>query len=350
MNPDKISKFIYELRKEKGLSQYQLADMIPITRQAVSKWERGKTIPDSSTLIRLSEIFDVSINELLNGERLENNSIKELESTTLSIVDEHNKRKEEMKKIVKVFLISIIVLLFIFFGYYYINTINAIKVYSISGKSEKFLLHEGMLITTKQKSYMKLGKIIINSDDKINNIKVYYQDNNVKKLIFEDKEIDKTIRNRYGYEEYFKQTDISTIIKNSFIEITYNNSQTEIIKLSYERDFINSWSLLTEKSDKKTKKRNIKESDIDTQKIVDYIIDKGILVGDNYVLDNSNDKNSIKIIYQIKLNQITLEIDNKIKWSMIPKQSFYCANIKNSKECEKNIRKDINELLKADRT
>jgi transcriptional regulator with XRE-family HTH domain len=99
MNPDKISKFIYELRKEKGLSQYQLADMIPISRQAVSKWERGKTIPDSSTLIRLSEIFDVSINELLKGERLENNSIKELESTTLSIVDEHNKEKEETKKL-----------------------------------------------------------------------------------------------------------------------------------------------------------------------------------------------------------------------------------------------------------
>ena len=350
MNPDKISKFIYELRKEKGLSQYQLADMIPISRQAVSKWERGKTIPDSSTLIRLSEIFDVSINELLKGERLENNSIKELESTTLSIVDEHNKKKEEMKKIVKAFLISIIVLLFIFFGYYYINTINAIKVYSISGKSEKFDLSEGIFITTKQKSYMKLGKIIINSDDKINNIKVYYQDNNVKKLIFEDKEIDKTIRNRYGYEEYFKQTDISKIIKNSFIEITYNNSQTEIIKLSYERDFINSWSLLTEKSDKKTKKSNIKESDIEAQKLIDHIINKGNLLGDNYVLDNSNDKNSIKIIYQIKLNQITFEKDNTIKWSMIPKQSFYCTYLKNSEECETIIRKDINELLKAGRT
>ena len=62
MNPEKISKFIYELRIEKKLSQYQLADMIPISRQAVSKWERAQTIPDSSTLIRLSEIFGVTIN------------------------------------------------------------------------------------------------------------------------------------------------------------------------------------------------------------------------------------------------------------------------------------------------
>ena len=61
MDPEKIGKFIYTLRKEKNLSQYQLADLIPISRQAVSKWERGKTTPDSLTLIKLSEIFNVTI-------------------------------------------------------------------------------------------------------------------------------------------------------------------------------------------------------------------------------------------------------------------------------------------------
>lgn len=41
MDPQKIGKFIYKLRTEKGLSQYKLAEMIPISRQAISKWERG---------------------------------------------------------------------------------------------------------------------------------------------------------------------------------------------------------------------------------------------------------------------------------------------------------------------
>ena len=99
MNQDKIGKFICELRKEKNLSQYQLADLIPISRQGVSKWERGKTIPDTQTLIRLSEIFDVSINELLKGERLKNNSIEELEETTLSILDQSNKKTKTIKRI-----------------------------------------------------------------------------------------------------------------------------------------------------------------------------------------------------------------------------------------------------------
>lgn len=70
MDQQKIGKFICNLRKEKNLSQNQLADMTPISRQAVSKWERGITIPDSSVLIKLSEIFTVSINEILAGEKI----------------------------------------------------------------------------------------------------------------------------------------------------------------------------------------------------------------------------------------------------------------------------------------
>ena len=77
MDQDKIGKFILQLRTERKLSQYQLADMVPISRQAVSKWERGESIPDSSTLVRLSDIFNVTINELLAGKRLKVNSIKQ---------------------------------------------------------------------------------------------------------------------------------------------------------------------------------------------------------------------------------------------------------------------------------
>lgn len=341
MNPNKISKFIYELRKEKGLSQYQLADMIPITRQAVSKWERGKTIPDSSTLIRLSEIFDVSINELLNGERLENNSIKELESTTLSIVDEHNKKKEEMKKIVKGFFISIIVLLFIFFGYYYINTINAIKVYSISGKSEKFLLHEGMLITTKQKTYLKLGKIISNENNTINNIKVYYQDNKKRKLIFKDKEIDKTIMNMYGYEEYFKQSDISKIIKNTFIEIKYNDNKVETIALKFERDFIYNWNFFVKKSDKEKTRQSLDESknNIEEQAIK-YIQENGELIDGVYIVKKDN----FAFTYHETINQIIFEKDNNQKWTLIPNKSYYCIS-DSSNKCYDNIKNDIEKYL-----
>ena len=65
MEKDKLGKFLIELRKEKNLTQYDLADMIPISREAVSKWERGKTKPNKASLERLSDIFNVSVEELL---------------------------------------------------------------------------------------------------------------------------------------------------------------------------------------------------------------------------------------------------------------------------------------------
>ena len=60
---------IYELRTKKGLSQEELAEKIFVTRQAVSRWENGETIPNIDTLKLLSRLFDVSINTLLGSPR-----------------------------------------------------------------------------------------------------------------------------------------------------------------------------------------------------------------------------------------------------------------------------------------
>ena len=60
---------IYELRTKKGLSQEELAEKIFVTRQAVSRWETGETVPNTETLKLLSQLFDVSINTLLGSPR-----------------------------------------------------------------------------------------------------------------------------------------------------------------------------------------------------------------------------------------------------------------------------------------
>lgn len=59
-----------ELRKKKGYSQQELAIRLNVVRQTVSKWEKGLSVPDADTLIKMAEIFDVSVNELL-GAKLE---------------------------------------------------------------------------------------------------------------------------------------------------------------------------------------------------------------------------------------------------------------------------------------
>ncbi len=68
MDSEKIGKFINENRKRLNLTQKELADMLLVTSQAVSKWENGRGIPDIEMLGRLSEIFNVDINEIINGE------------------------------------------------------------------------------------------------------------------------------------------------------------------------------------------------------------------------------------------------------------------------------------------
>ena len=57
-------------RKKKGLTQQQLADLLNVSNRAVSKWERGKNLPDASLMLELSKILGISVNELLNGEKI----------------------------------------------------------------------------------------------------------------------------------------------------------------------------------------------------------------------------------------------------------------------------------------
>ena len=60
---------ILELRTKKGMSQDELAEKVFVTRQAVSRWENGETVPNTETLKSLSKLFDVSINTLLGSPR-----------------------------------------------------------------------------------------------------------------------------------------------------------------------------------------------------------------------------------------------------------------------------------------
>ena len=78
MDQLKIGKFIADCRKRKNLTQMQLAEKLGITDKAISKWERGIAMPDSSIMLELCDILSISVNELLSGEKIsmENNNQK----------------------------------------------------------------------------------------------------------------------------------------------------------------------------------------------------------------------------------------------------------------------------------
>lgn len=70
MNQEKIGKFIASCRKKQKLTQEQLAEKLGITYKAVSKWETGKGLPDASIMMDLCNILEISVNDLLSGEKI----------------------------------------------------------------------------------------------------------------------------------------------------------------------------------------------------------------------------------------------------------------------------------------
>ncbi len=95
MDQIKIGRFIAECRKSKSITQAQLAQRLNITDRAVSKWETGKSMPDSSVMLELCEILKITVNDLLSGEVVTmDNYNKELENNLLEMV----KQKEQADK------------------------------------------------------------------------------------------------------------------------------------------------------------------------------------------------------------------------------------------------------------
>ena len=70
MDQIKIGQFIASCRKEQGMTQAALAEMLGITDRAVSKWETGKSLPDSGIMLELCGILHINVNELLSGEKI----------------------------------------------------------------------------------------------------------------------------------------------------------------------------------------------------------------------------------------------------------------------------------------
>ncbi|MBE7031504.1 MAG: helix-turn-helix transcriptional regulator [Ruminococcaceae bacterium] len=95
MNQIKIGEFISSQRRKNNLTQAALAEKLGITDRAVSKWERGKGLPDASLMLDLCEILGITVNELLNGEKIsmENNNQKN-EQLLLEMAKELEKKNK----------------------------------------------------------------------------------------------------------------------------------------------------------------------------------------------------------------------------------------------------------------
>ena len=113
MDQIKIGKFIAECRKNKGLTQMQLAEKINITDRAVSKWETGKAMPDSSIMLELCALLGITVNDLLHGEVVKMDDYnKEIEKTLLEMVKQKEAHDRQLLRLEWVIgILSVIIIL-----------------------------------------------------------------------------------------------------------------------------------------------------------------------------------------------------------------------------------------------
>jgi len=93
MNQQKVGLFLKKLRKEKSITQEQLADVLGVSNRSISRWENGTTMPDFDLLIQMAKYYDVEVGEILDGERKAENMDKITEETMIKVADYNNAEK-----------------------------------------------------------------------------------------------------------------------------------------------------------------------------------------------------------------------------------------------------------------
>lgn len=113
MDLEKVGNYIREKRKEKQLTQLQLAEMIFVSEKTISKWETGKGFPDTSLIVPLCEVLDISANELLSGEELktEKKYREKAEKNLIELKDEQSKINKSLLNMEYFIVFSSIVML-----------------------------------------------------------------------------------------------------------------------------------------------------------------------------------------------------------------------------------------------
>ena len=108
----KIGKFIARLRKERNITQQELAEKLDITDRAVSKWERGLSLPDAGKMLALCNILNINVNELLLGEKM---NINDYNNKTDQLLVELSRQEENKNKIIMTTMWILVITTMIFY-------------------------------------------------------------------------------------------------------------------------------------------------------------------------------------------------------------------------------------------
>lgn len=254
MDQQKIGKFISSLRKQKDLTQAELGDIVGVTGKAVSRWERGLSVPDVAIINKVSEVLGTTTTELLNGEKAVKIEAKDLDKITNNrILFLNNSSKQKFKKIItlstSIFILIILILLAIFC----FNNYDECRIYTIYSDDSNFSLF-GLITKTNDTNKLVISNIKYRGDKLIKvtalNYELYIND---KLVYFGSKEIELSVKNRSFdinkaiesvtiYLDSYKNYELDKI-ENFELKFEYiddeNDNHSYIIPLMLEKNFSN---------------------------------------------------------------------------------------------------------------
>ena len=240
---NKLGKIICNLRKEKGITQKDLADALNISDKAISRWECGTGRPTLEMMFQISKYFNISYNDLITARISDDH---EDDKIVEEIIKEFSDiGKKNVKRIKFILLFSVIVTIILTIAMIFTNTYNRFKVYKVHLESSEIEPIIGNYIETNIRDTLFIGDIktkdYIVDEESIISVDLYFIKNN-KEYIIQNYS---SLKNIYlvGSQSYIEIDDFSDYFDNLYLRITITNQKNEVkeynAKLNFVLDFSN---------------------------------------------------------------------------------------------------------------
>lgn len=283
MNSDKQGKFLKSLRLEQNITQQELGDLLHYSDKAISKWERGKAFPNNSdTLESIARIFNVTVEELLYGER---------------------KNPKSRRKIPKVVLVSLLIITFVI-SISCMSMDDNISYYSLNGEGSNFVLENLKVTISNNKSTLEFSKIKSDYGDEIASFILFYYENNLVHSVYE------AINDNYTLEEKFPTAKYNLkklVEQDVYLKVIYENGQNETIKLKVTKE--NQEDSNSNQISKRSTENYLQLTDFEK-----FLLEEGFVIeDDNFIL---------------RINNLSIYYRKNSGFSIIVKSDEYYSELK----------------------
>ncbi len=239
MDFEKIGQFLRALRKERNLTQDQLAAELNFDRSVISRWECSKKLPSVENIDALAKFYNVSINELVYGARMNKGNARDIRNLPIRIISESERR---INRIRMTCLIMVIAAIIVALTIYFVSNYNSIKVYRVGGSTENYVVKNTLMIISKHRSYLNFGEIdnIGNDEDTISydNYELYVKNGDTK-IILANREDGDLVEGLEKIDNYLNFNNIKKFINNIYIDIYDDDDNIVTLKLDATLEMTN---------------------------------------------------------------------------------------------------------------